>query len=80
MMLSTPRLPWLLRAPTFFFTGYNMVQSIYRKINQSRFDKLQATINKFKNITDILHDLCSLMSKTVQFIQEMELIDRGFTL
>ena len=80
MMSSTLRLPWLLRAPTFLFSGFNLLRSIYLKMNQLRYDKLEATINEFKSISGILHDLCSSLCKAVQFIQEMELIDRGFTL
>ena len=80
MMLSSPRLPWFFRAPTFLFTGYNMLRSISMKMKLMKFDKLLSTINDFKIILSVLHDLCSSISKTVQFIQEMELIDRGFTL
>jgi len=79
-MLSKPRLPWLLRTPTLLFTGYNILQAIRLKMNQSRYVQLLSIIDEFRAMLNILHELCLSINKTVQFIQEMELIDRGFTL
>ena len=79
-MLSKPRLPWLLRTPTLLFTGYNILQAIRLKMNQSRYVKLLSIIDEFRAMLNILHQLCLSINKTLQFIQEMELIDRGFKL
>ena len=57
-----------------------MIRESVKKLNQKKQDELMKIVKQFKTSLDLLQILCSTMSKSMQFIQEMELIDRGFTL
>lgn len=79
-LLSSSRIPWALRIPSLLYVASNIVRSVSVKLNdwdRKRYDKV---VEKLKFTLSLLHDLCSMMTKSLQFIQEMELIDRGFTL
>ncbi|XP_057366332.1 vezatin-like [Daphnia carinata] len=79
-LLFSARLPWALRIPSLVYVASNIVRSVSLKLNdwdRKRYDQV-VEILKF-NLNE-LHDSCSMMAKSLQFIQEMELIDRGFTL
>jgi hypothetical protein len=80
LLISTPAIPWFFRIPSLLYTGVNMVRESVKKLNQRKQDELMKIVKKFKTSLDLLQILCSTMSKSMQFIQEMELIDRGFTL
>ena len=80
LLISTPAIPWYFRIPSLLYTGVNMIRESVKKLNQKKQDELMKIVKQFKTSLDLLQILCSTMSKSMQFIQEMELIDRGFTL
>lgn len=57
-----------------------MLRFFSKKINDSKRKRINQVVDKFQIVLSLLHDLCLNMTKSVQFVQEMELIDRGFTL
>jgi hypothetical protein len=57
-----------------------MLRIFSKKINDLKRKRINQVVDKFQIVLSQLHDLCLNMTKSVQFVQEMELIDRGFTL
>lgn len=57
-----------------------MLRIFSKKINDLKRKRINQVVDKFQIVLSLLHDLCLNMTKSVQFVQEMELIDRGFTL
>jgi len=79
-LLSIPDLPWTLQAPSLLYIGWNILLALTRKISDRKRERLNSIANSFQTSLRLMQGLCSSMSKAMQFIQEMELIDRGFTL
>ncbi len=77
---SSSRLPWALRIPSLLYIGGNVLQTVYKKINKHQRKKYSRIAEKFQITLTLLHELCLTLTKSIQFVQEMELIDRGFTL
>lgn len=79
-LLSASRIPWTLRAPSLLYIAGNVLRAFNKKINELKRKRNNQAVDKFQFALTMLHDLCLTMTKSVQFVQEMELIDRGFTL
>jgi hypothetical protein len=79
-LLSTRRIPWALRAPSLLYIAGNILRTFTKKIDNFKRKRNDQIVDKFQSALTLLHDLCLAMTKSVQFVQEMELIDRGFTL
>ena len=80
LLSASSRIPWVLRVPSILYIGSNMLLTVYKQINERKRKKYRKIIEKFQFALTLLHELCSTLTKSVQFVQEMELIDRGFTL
>ncbi|KAI9557723.1 hypothetical protein GHT06_017552 [Daphnia sinensis] len=79
-LLFSSRLPWALRIPSLVYVASNIARSVSVKLNDWDRIRYDQVVEKLKVTLSLLHDSCSMMAKSLQFIQEMELIDRGFTL
>lgn len=79
-LLNSPRMPWAFRVPSFFYVGTNLLHVVNKRINDWKRKKYCHIVERFQLTLSLLQELYSTMGKSVQFVQEMELIDRGFTL
>ena len=80
IFLTSSRLPWRSRIPSLLFVGFNVLKTGSLKFIEWRGKKFSQSVDRFQIALNQIRELVSLMNKSTQFVQEMELIDRGFTL
>lgn len=80
LFLFSSRLPWTSRVPSYIFVGVNVLTAGREKFKEWTRRKFTRCVDQFQITLNQIQDLVSTMNKSTQFVQEMELIDRGFTL
>lgn len=80
LLMSTPGVPPFLRLPSLIFTGVNIFCAVRKQVEVQRVRRIASVVDEFRRSLELWHSLCSVLVKSIQFVQEMELIERGFTL